>query len=65
MHRNVDIHSVIVGNKPVQLSNSVRNYGFAVDSHLNLNEQIHNVKRKLIVNLINLALSKLSTKNQI
>ena len=55
IHRNVDIHSVMLGNIPVQLSNSVRNLGFVFDSHLNLNEQINNVKRKVIVNLINIS----------
>ena len=55
IHRNVDIHSVMIGNIPVQLSNSVRNHGFVFNSHLNLNEQINNVKRKVIVNLINIS----------
>ena len=52
MHRNVDIHSVMLGNIPVQLSNCVRNLGFVFDSHLNLNEEINYVKRNVIVNLI-------------
>ena len=55
MHRNIDIHLVMLGNIPVQLSNSVRNLGFVFDSHLNLNEQINKVKRKVIVNLINIS----------
>ena len=55
MHRNVDIHSVMLGNIPVLLSNSVRKLGFAFDSHLNLNEPINNVKRKVVVNLINIS----------
>ena len=55
MHRNVDIHSVMLGNIPVQLSNSVRNLGFVFNSHLNLNEQINNVKRKVILIPINIS----------
>ena len=55
MHINVDIHSVMLGNIPVQLSNSVRNLGFVFDSQLNFDEQINNVKRKVIVNLINIS----------
>ena len=53
--RNVDINSVMLGDIPVQLSNSVRNLGFVFDNQLNLNEQINNVKRKVIVNLINIS----------
>ena len=55
MLRNVDIHSVMLGTIPVQLSNSVRNLGFVFDCQLNLDEQINNVKRKVIVNLINIS----------
>ena len=55
MHRDIDIHSVMLGNISVQLSNSVRILGFVFDSHLNMNDQINNVKRKVIVNLINIS----------
>ena len=51
MCRNVDMNSVMLGNVPFKLSNSVSNLGFVLDNQLNLNEQIINVKRKLIVNL--------------
>ena len=54
MCRNVDINSVMVGNILVKLSNSVRYHGFVIDIQLNLNEQINSVKRKVIVNLINI-----------
>ena len=52
--RIVDINSVMLGEIPVQLSKSVRILGFVFDYQLNLNEQINNVKRKVIVNLINI-----------
>ena len=55
MHRNVDFHSVMLGSIPVQISNSVRNFGFVFDTQLNLDEQINNVKRKVIVSLINIS----------
>ena len=55
MHRNVDIHSVMLGNVPVQFSNRVRSLGFVFDNQLNLDEQINNVKRKVILNLINIS----------
>ena len=45
----------MLGNTPVQLSNSVRNLRFVFDSQINLNEQINNVKRKVIVNLIDIS----------
>ena len=54
MHRNVDIRSVMPGTSiPVQISNSVLNIGFVFDNQLNLDEEIKNVKRREIVNLIN------------
>ena len=40
--------------KETTLSNSVRNLGVVSDSQLNLNEQMNSVKRKVIVNLINI-----------
>ena len=52
MYRNGDIHSVMLSNIPVQLSNSVQNLGIVFDSQLDLDEQINIVKRKVIVNLI-------------
>ena len=55
MHRNADIHQVMLGHMPVQLSNSVRNLGFVFDNQLNLNEQINIVRRKVIANLINVS----------
>ena len=53
IHRNVDIHSVMLGNTPVQLSNSVQYLGFVFDNQLNLDEQFNNAKRKIIFNLLN------------
>ena len=50
--RNVDINSVMLGNIPVQLSNSVWNLGFIFDNQLNLNEKNNNVKKKIIVDLV-------------
>ena len=55
MHRNVNIDLVMVGNIHVHFSNVVRNLGFVFDSQLNLDERINNVKRKVIVNLINIS----------
>ena len=51
-HRNIDIHSVMLGNMPVQISDSVRKLGFVFGNQLILEEQINNVTRKVIVNLI-------------
>ena len=51
MHRNVDTHSVMLGSVPVKISNNVRNLGFVFDNQLNFDEQVHNVTRKVIVNL--------------
>ena len=48
--RNVDINSVMLGDKPVQLSNCVRNLRFVLDNQLNFNEQVNDVKRKVIAN---------------
>ena len=62
--RNVDINSVMLGDIPVQLSISVPDLGFEFDNQLNLNEQINNVKWKVIVNLIFLVLQNLLTKTQ-
>ena len=50
--RNVDINSVMLGDIPFQLSNSVWTLGFVLDNQLNLNEQNNNVTRKVTVNLI-------------
>ena len=55
VHRNVDINSVMLGNTPVQISGSVRSLGFVFDNQLNLDEQINNVEKKVIVNLINIS----------
>ena len=55
MHKNVDINSVMLGNIHVQLSNIVRNLGSVLYNQLNLNEQINNVKMKIILNLINIS----------
>ena len=53
--RNVDINSVMLGNIPVYFLKSLRNLGFVFDNQLKLNEQINNVKRKVIVNLIDIS----------
>ena len=53
--RKIDIKSVMLGNIPALLSNSVRNLELVFDNLLNLDEQIINVKRKVIVNLINIS----------
>ena len=45
----------MLGDKPVQLSNSAQNLGFVFDNQLNLNEQINNLKRNVIVNIINIS----------
>ena len=55
MCRNVDMNSVMLGNVPFKLSNSVRNHGFVLGNQLNLNEQINNVKMKIVLNLINIS----------
>ena len=47
--RKVDIRSVMLGDKSVLYSISVRNLGFLFHSQLHLDEQINNVKRKVIV----------------
>ena len=52
---NVDIKSVMLDDILVQLSNSVRNLGLVFDIQLNLNEQINNMMRKVIINLINIS----------
>ena len=52
MHGNVDTHSVMLGSIPFKISNYVRNLGFVFNNQLNLDEQVHNVTRKVIVNLI-------------
>ena len=51
MHENVDNNTVMLlmlENIPAQLSNSVRNLGFMFDYHLNLDEQINNMKKNVI-----------------
>ena len=55
VQRNVDISSLMLGNISVDLSRNVRNLGVTFDDQLTLNEQINNVKRKVIVNLINIS----------
>ena len=55
VQRNVDISSLMLGNISVNLSRNVRNLGVTFDDQLTLNEQINNVKRKVIVNLINIS----------
>ena len=55
LHIHFEIKSVLLGNIPVQLSNSGQNLGFIFDNQLILNEEINNVKRKVIINLINVS----------
>ena len=45
MHTNVDMNPVMLGNIPVQLSNSVRNLRFVIGNQLNLDEQINKIAR--------------------
>ena len=40
MHRNIEIHAVMLGNISVQISNSVRNLGFVFDNQFILDEQV-------------------------
>ena len=45
----------MLGNILVLLSKSVRNLGLAFENQLYFDEQINNVTRKVIVNLINIS----------
>ena len=54
-HINVDIHLVILGNVPVQISISVRILGLVFDNQLNMDEQMNNGKKKVIVSPINIS----------
>ena len=64
MHINVYINSVMLGNIPDQLSNNVRNLGFAFDNQLNVNKQMNNLKTEVTGNLINLCqIAKFIDKN--
>ena len=53
--RNFDIHSVMLRNIPVQISNSVWSHGFVFDNQLSLDEQLNNAKRKVKVNIIHIS----------
>ena len=55
IRRNLDVDSIMLGTTSVGLSKSVRNLGFILDNKLTLSDQINNVKRKVIVNLINIS----------
>ena len=43
----IDINSVVLGNLPKQLSNSVRTPGFVFENQLDFEEEISNVKMKV------------------
>ena len=65
MHRNVDITTLMLDNMPVKFTNTVRNLAFVFVNQLQLDEQSNNVKRKIIVNLINISrIAKLLTETQ-
>ena len=55
LHGIVTLIAVMLGNIPVQLSNSVRNLGFVSVNQLNLDEQNNYVMREVIVSLINIS----------